>query len=161
MFDFIVKETIMTEIGKCPGNMPLPFESEERTCDVAENPLAPFVHRFETKENKYIYDVNTMKIVRVDPVVWEIIGDFGVLSKEEMFSKYCGQYNIAEISSAYDEIATAQRDRDLFLSNRPQVELTMTEDDIRQKLNNKRKILILLVTEDCNFRCCYCVYSGR
>jgi uncharacterized protein len=140
--------------------MPLSFESEERTCDVAENPLTPFVHRIETRQNKYIYDVNTMKIVRVDPVVWDIIGDFGVLSKEEMLSKYRG-YNMAEISSAYDEIATIRREKELFLSNRPQVELTMTEDGIRQKLNSKRSILALLVTEDCNFRCCYCVYSGR
>ncbi|MCX5635389.1 MAG: 4Fe-4S cluster-binding domain-containing protein [Planctomycetota bacterium] len=151
----------MTEIGKCSGNMPLSSDIEEKTSDVVENPATAFVHRFETRENKYIYDVNTMKIVRVTPVVWEIIGDFGILGKEEIFSKYRGQFSMAEISSACDEIAIAQRDKNLFLSNRPQVELTMTEDDIRQKLNNKRKILILLVTEDCNFRCCYCVYSGQ
>ncbi len=151
----------MTKIGRCPGNMPLSFDIEEKTSDVVENSLTAFVHRFETRQNKYIYDVNTMKIVVVDPVVWDIIGDFGILSKEDIFSRYCGQYDIAEISSAYDEIADARQDKELFLSNRPQVELTMTEDDIRQKLNNNRKILILLVTEDCNFRCRYCVYSGR
>jgi uncharacterized protein len=150
----------MTEIGKCSGNMPLFSGIEKNPSDVVENPAAAFVHRFETGLNKYIYDVNTMKIVRVGSVVWEIIGDFGVLSQEAIFSKYCGKYSITEISAACDEISKVQRDKNLFLPNRPQVELTMTEEDIRQKLNNKRKILILLVTEDCNFRCRYCVYSG-
>ncbi len=150
----------MAEIGKCSGNIPLFSDIEEKSFDIMENPTAAFVHRFETKQNKYIYDVNTMKIVRANPVVWEIIGDFGVLSKEDIFSKYCGKYNIAEISAACDEISKTQQERNLFLAKRPQIELTLTEEEISQRLGSKRRMLILLVTENCNFRCCYCVYSG-
>jgi len=107
----------MAEIGKCSGNIPLFSDIEEKSFDIMENPAAAFVHRFETRQNKYIYDVNTMKIVRADPVVWEIIGDFGVLSKEDIFSKYCGKYSIAEISAACDEISKTQQERNPIYSS--------------------------------------------
>ena len=129
--------------------------------EINGNSDVPFIHKFETEQNKYVYDVNTMHIVGVEPIVWDIISDFGHLSKEDIVSRYSGGYNPDKILSACGEILNARQKKKLFLSNRPEIVFPFTEEDIRQKLADERMILTLNVTEDCNFRCAYCVYSGQ
>ena len=38
--------------------------------------LSPFIHKFQTDRQKYVYDVNTRRIIRVSCIVWDIIDDF-------------------------------------------------------------------------------------
>ena len=120
-----------------------------------------FIYKFETDQNKYVYDINTMQIVRLEQVAWNIISDFGSLSKDEIVCKYAGQYSSEEILSAYNEIANTSRLKGLFSARRPEILFPFTEENLRQKLAKDRKMLLLNVTEDCNFRCLYCVYSGK
>jgi uncharacterized protein len=129
---------------------------------VDKNPSVPFVHRFQTKRFKYVYDVNTSRILEVAPVIWDIIGDFGNLSKSEIIAKHSSEYNVNEVSSAYEVILKMQKKHGLLLANRPK-HITMPYDEagIHKELKSQRKILILGVTEACNFRCLYCVFSGK
>lgn len=127
---------------------------------VYHKPLIPFVHKFQTKANKYLFDVNTNRVLRVDSVTWEIIKEFGMLNKEAIVKKYSWRFNISEISSVYDDIADAQQRRNLFLAKRPLRVMLAEEKQVQEAVENKRQILTLCVTEDCNFRCTYCVYGG-
>jgi uncharacterized protein len=120
----------------------------------------PFVHRFATDEGKYIFDANTMCIVPVDEIVWEIVPDVGVLAQEEVVTKYAGRFAADQIRAAYERVQ-AQQQEGYFLPRWPRVELTLSEEQVREKLHAQRQILILNVTERCNFRCRYCSYDGR
>jgi uncharacterized protein len=121
----------------------------------------PFIHKFQTGKNKYIFDVNTMQIVRVEPVIWDIISDFDESDKSSLLARYRAHYRPDEISSAYEQILKAQQQSGLFLAKYPEILMPFTHEYLRQKMDNERSILLLNVTEDCNFRCSYCVYSGN
>ena len=120
-----------------------------------------FVHKFQTEQNKYIYDVNTMNIVRIDDIIWEIISDYGRDDSSQISLRYSDRYSSEQIESAYEKIAVAQKEKGLFLANRPQILMSFTEEYIQEKLDSERSILHLNVTEDCNFDCSYCIYSGE
>lgn len=122
---------------------------------------APFIHRFRTARERYVYDVNTSRIVRVSPVIWDIIEDHGRLSREHILAKHARSHEASEIRLASEAIAVAQRRDGLFLATRPkQVRALHSKAEIRRILATRRMQLILNVTEACNFRCSYCVYGG-
>lgn len=122
----------------------------------------PFVHKLQTKDKKYIYDVNTSRILQVAPVVWDIIDDFGRMNKDEIVSKYSPIYEINNILLAYNTISKFQQQDGLLLARHPKyIKMPYDEKTIRKILTSQLKILILCITNACNFRCSYCIYSGR
>ncbi|KKK93451.1 hypothetical protein LCGC14_2692740, partial [marine sediment metagenome] len=60
--------------------------------DIPEKSLSPFIHRFQTQRNKYVYDVNTRRIIRVSPVVWDVLEDYGLVSDQEIIVKHSGTH---------------------------------------------------------------------
>jgi len=118
----------------------------------------PFIHKFKTDRNAYVYDVNSGEIIRVDDVVWQIIED-SYCRKDDVISKYTPQYTRDEIARAYDEICTARDSQNLFLDFRPEITMPHSRAAIRDSLNSEREQLILNVTERCNFRCDYCSFT--
>lgn len=120
--------------------------------------LSPFVHRFETPKNKYIFDVNTGRILVTDQVIWEIINDFGILTKNNIIQKYLCCYKTPTICQAYDKIAYMQKHNKLLLPSHPTQIILPNKKNIKEILEQKCRCVILHVTENCNFRCHYCVY---
>jgi sulfatase maturation enzyme AslB (radical SAM superfamily) len=104
--------------------------------------------------------VNTAEIVRVDDVVWQIIGD-SCCSKEDVISKYTPEYKSEEIGRAYDEICTARDSEHLFLNDRPEISMPLDKAAIRDAIDSERGQLLLNVTDRCNFRCDYCPYTRQ
>ena len=128
--------------------------------DVPRTDSAPFVHKFQTNRQKYVYDGNTRRIIRVSPVVWDVIEDFGCKDGRQVIAGHSSRWNGEEITAAMREIAQAQKEQGLFLSNRPRQIRLPGKEMIKKRLDEQREQLILNVTEDCNFRCSYCVYGG-
>ena len=128
--------------------------------DTCKDAKSPFIHKFRTNKNCYIYDVNTMRIIRVDSILWKIITDIGILSKEEILLKYSARYDSEKLSKVLDEIEHSQEKIGLFLNKRPEIVFPLTVENIKEELS-KRTLLTLAVTENCNFNCSYCVYSGK
>ena len=126
---------------------------------IRSNNSVPFVHKVQTDDNKYIYDVNTGEILRVDSIVWDIIDSFGDMSKNEVVAKYKSKYKADKIIVAYDNIVKAQQKDGLLLSKRPEAKLVYDKSYVAQSLQSKRRQLILNVTENCNFRCSYCLFT--
>lgn len=127
----------------------------------SKNEAAPFVHRFKTENENYIYDVNTLRILKVSQVVWDVIEDVGRLTNEQMLDKYCPPYSRDEIQSALTKIDQTRKNEGLLLSNRPNEILPPREEMIKTKLDHHREQLILNVTEKCNFRCSYCLFGDE
>ncbi len=123
--------------------------------------LSPFVHKFQTQKNKYVFDINTGRIVKVDAIIWDIIDDFGKRSKDEIVREFSSRYKTSEICSAYDEIACAREHNKSFLATRPKQIVLPSEEKVRESINHESAWVVLQVTEDCNCRCRYCVYEDR
>jgi len=113
----------------------------------------PFVKIIRTQKSNYAYDVNTGNILRVSPVVAEILENWEHWSKSVHFLR-------GDHQKAFRFIKELQTRDGLFLSDRPQC--------IHPNLSIKNLVtddfsicshIILNVTESCNFNCRYCIYS--
>ena len=121
----------------------------------------PFVYKCSTKSHKYLFDVNTSRMLCVPPAVWDIVEDVGVLALPDLIAKYAATYPASAISEAHDAIL-AIREKGLLSDNRPrEIAVPYEEEEIRDLLATHRESLTLVVTEQCNFRCSYCIYSGE
>ncbi|EPY6469955.1 Cys-rich peptide radical SAM maturase CcpM [Clostridium sporogenes] len=109
----------------------------------------PFVKLFETNKKYYLYDVNRNAILNISEDVYNVIKN--VLNNQtiENINTY---KNLHSIKKLQDEgfLSTNKIDK---------IEHSATEL-ISYYLDNSIKMIILQVTQQCNFRCEYCVYSG-
>ena len=121
----------------------------------------PFIHKFETERQRYVYDVNTDRIIQVSPAVYDIVDDFGVLSVGQMVEKYSVWHTAEEIGNAYQTVELANQDEGLFSNNHPsEILYPLDEQALRCLYDEDVRTLCLGVTEQCNLRCSYCAFSG-
>lgn len=121
----------------------------------------PFIMKFKTDASRYIYDVNTNNILQTDQTVFEIIDDYGSLSNEEIVSKYADRWNRDQVSAALEGIENARKGGFLSSSRPRAMEYSKSLEVIQNSLDSELSQLILEVTQQCNLRCGYCVYSGH
>lgn len=120
---------------------------------------APFVFCFKTENKKYVYDVNTNKVFEVDRVLHDIINEYGTMPLTDLFKKYGSKHTKKEIERAYIEIGEAQKEG-FFSAFRPHKIAYGIE--LKEALRElKCEQLTLNLTENCNMRCSYCIYSGK
>jgi uncharacterized protein len=128
--------------------------------DVPRDEAVPFVHRFETSGGKYVYDANTRRIIRVSPVVWDIVEEYGGQDERRLVERHSSDHGEGQVKAAIACIKQTRDEKGIFLSFRPTEVLLPTGHFVREKLDECREQMILCVTEDCNFRCSYCVFGG-
>ncbi|HUV37394.1 MAG TPA: radical SAM protein [Patescibacteria group bacterium] len=119
----------------------------------------PFVHKIESLAGtKYVYDINTNEIFEVDDVLYDIVEDHD--AAEGKTGGCAAAYSPEAVRRAVEEIQTLQGDG-YFL---PRHEALMSSPICKECIDDERGTqagkLLLNVTEDCNLRCVYCVYSG-
>ena len=99
--------------------------------------MKPFIHLFKTPGNSYyFYDVNTDAICQIAEHEYNLLCDRQNASEELYKVGLLSEKRISQI-------------RNPFISY------------IDEILNSKLNALILQVTQKCNLRCEYCVYSGK
>jgi uncharacterized protein len=152
----------MSETDQCGRHRALPPLPEEDASSVPDEvETRPFVHRFRTQNNYYIYDVNSMDVLRVDPPVWEIMPDFGLLGPAEILAKYATKHDASRLREALNEVGHAREAKGRFLSQRPEMVFPLTAAELEERAAHQRHLLTLTVTENCNCRCVYCGNSGK
>ena len=102
-----------------------------------------FIHCFSTNNNYYVYDVNTNSILRINKEIYIKLNEH------------------TDIETLLDENIVYMREQGFLRGNNPliKIEHPLT-DTLKSQLENNVELLILQVTQNCNFRCGYCVYSG-
>lgn len=121
----------------------------------------PFIHKFKTNKFHYIYDVNTNQIIRVDNCIYDIIDYYKILPAQYIIQKFKSKYSSQKIKKALTNIEKSHRKLKVFSDFRPQkMAYPKSKKSIIKKLKTGITQLILNVTESCNMRCKYCVYSG-
>ena len=128
---------------------------------MTSNSKRPFIKRFKTHWGYYVYDINTNRVLTVDGVVYEILGDYGYLPLDEIRQKYTPKYGGSCVEHALDEIEDARNNENLFLSDRPQaLSLGLTPVEFQRAYKTQLHQMILDITEFCNLRCHYCSREG-
>lgn len=108
----------------------------------------PFIHLFKTPLGYYFFDVNTNCIIRVKEKVYNIL-----------FKRQEGTLKNSEIDIETKDIIKGLIDKKFLSSNKPkEIEHPQTRY-LDYQLNNKMKKITLQLTQNCNFRCSYCIYS--
>lgn len=121
----------------------------------------PFIKKFKTDCNYYIYDVNTNEILKVDDIIYNIIPE----SEQDAHTckeKISTSIKSKDIERAISEIEEFKK-KGYFSENRPLIKMfynNKNEKELINQLNSNVQQLTLNATEDCNLRCRYCVYSG-
>jgi Arylsulfatase regulator (Fe-S oxidoreductase) len=125
------------------------------------NNLKLNAYRFSSKNgNEYIFDNIMGMVIPCSDSIFYIISNYYNFSKDQvidtLFSKF--EYNFKKSENYYNYIDSLIK-RGLFY----QAETKLTYQEINNEQFDKASVsqLILIVTEDCNMRCKYCIYSDN
>ncbi len=107
----------------------------------------PFIHLFKTPGGYYIYDVNTNAIIETQKSTYNYL--------------YAQQKSLKNsINDENDTLIKSIKEKG-FLSSKKVKEMLHPENELlKYILSNKVRMITLQVTQQCNLKCEYCVYSG-
>ena len=109
----------------------------------------------------YVYDTSTNDLLKIDQTVYRILDDALRYDSETIKRKYQGKLSQEEISSAIRFINRA-KERGLFQPFwRKDFFGYYDDESIKKAISKNLRHLSLNLTERCNLRCTYCVYSGQ
>lgn len=119
---------------------------------------------FNVDDKYYIYDCLTNHILKVERIILDLIDSTFELSEEEIIREFENRFSKNEIKKALLYISDAQKKNGLF-SNFKIKKMSIsagqnTLEKVINKLSNELLQIVFNVTENCNYRCQYCVYSG-
>lgn len=115
--------------------------------------ITPNIHLFRTREAGYLYDVNRNTILRIKKSVYDIINNIMInnIAMNEIIESQKEEYNdIVDLIN-----------KGFLSSNKPTKIRHPMDETLVYSLSNKLWLMILQVTQQCNLRCKYCVYSGN
>jgi uncharacterized protein len=119
--------------------------------------------KFQTKDNHYIYDTYSNEILQVAKCTWDIIDDYleNPENKIEIFDKHIkkNNYTREEILEAIKDIEEGRDNGYLQPCNIKKMQFYDSHKQMIEDIKYKIKSLGLEVTQNCNFRCKYCVYG--
>lgn len=119
------------------------------------------IHKFIQGSDYYVVDVNSGAVHLIDELVFDLLDDEGLKSKDILIEKYRDKYDINDIGEAYLEISELVNEGMLYSKD--------VYEDIAINMANTPtyiKALCLNVSHDCNLRCKYCFadegdYKGK
>lgn len=105
---------------------------------------------FSTSNSKYFYDTKTEKVFRCEPIQYNILND--ILNGVEVHGKY--------LDEEIEEVKTIVENSKI-LSNEKELQFY---DGYKELIKHSTEMIIQVVfelTENCNFRCKYCIYNEQ
>ena len=109
------------------------------------------IHKFKQGENYFVLDVNTGAVHIVDELVYDLVDDNSLRTKEELIAEFGEKHGADVISEAYDEIKTLV-DEGILYSEDQYEEIAHSSMDDRDYI----KAVCLNIIHGCNLRCKYC-----
>jgi uncharacterized protein len=104
-----------------------------------------FIKEIRTRNNLFIYDVNTNAIFELGSKIYDLV------KNNELNSKKIN----AKTKKLIDEYGVLKSKR------LKKIKFRYKDNDIKKYLSNNLSYMLLNITEDCNLRCKYCIYSGN
>ena len=122
----------------------------------------PFLHFFRTPSGqRYVYDVNRNVFFETDEITDAVLQSWrSGIRDSALPEKLQADFPKAALKSSLHTVRLWAK-KGYLSSHRPQrFRFPLTEPEIRDQLNGHIQQVILCITENCNLRCRYCVYSG-
>lgn len=108
----------------------------------------PFIHLFESENCFYMYDVNTDKILNIPEEVYRYLKENRKFMIENIENESIRTYIEYLVEQGFLKSTHVE------VSEHPESKY------LRCYLENRMSSIVLQVTQNCNLRCEYCVYSG-
>ncbi len=109
----------------------------------------------------YVYDTTTNDLLKIDEPVYGILDDALKSDSDTINKKYQGNLSREELTSAIRFIHRA-KERGFFQPFRRKDFFNYYDDgSIIKAISGNMRHLVLNITDQCNLRCTYCLYSGR
>lgn len=109
------------------------------------------IHKFKQGNDYFVLDVNSGAVHVIDELVYDILDDERLESKEEVVSRLQEKYASKDIEEAYDEIKELADEEILYSGDRYE-EIAHSSMDDRDYI----KAICLNIIHGCNLRCKYC-----
>ncbi|MDY3828086.1 MAG: thioether cross-link-forming SCIFF peptide maturase [Clostridium sp.] len=109
------------------------------------------IHKFKQGENYFVLDVNSGAVHIIDELVYDILDDEKIKSKEEVLSELKGKYKEEDIIEAYNELKELEEEGALYSPDAYE-EIANSSMDDRDYI----KAICLNIIHGCNLRCKYC-----
>jgi len=109
------------------------------------------IHKIVQNGEYYILDVNTGAVHIVDELVYDLLEEDRLKTKEELVNEFKDKYSVQDINEVYDEIVELKKEGFLYTED--------SYEEIALKSQNSEdyiKAVCLNITHDCNLRCKYC-----
>jgi uncharacterized protein len=127
----------------------------------SDNPK-PFIKKFKTSSCNYIYDVHSNALIRVTPLIYDVIDEIAENNAERVVEKFKHKYEPNDIIESFNSIKNAQKEHNYFSFRRPEIFSGFrSEHDVKYMLDSGLSQLILELSTHCNQNCKYCSVSGR
>lgn len=122
----------------------------------------PFIHKFTNKKReKYIYCVNTNRIMKVSEIVYSLIEYFRRYRSRYVYFILKKKYPIEIIEMALNQLKQINKESGFASENRPrELKLKTDKDEYHYRLYNELNSITLNVTNNCNMKCTYCIYGN-
>ena len=122
----------------------------------------PSVVVFNTNNSRYVYDIHSNLFFRASDTFLDVLESYKSLAKKELFPRLRAKYSIMDISCSYNLITSLIHNYQCFYNGGTTrfSQLGLDKPMFRRELANIKQ-LIIEITQKCNFRCRYCVYSGN
>ncbi|GAA0780702.1 thioether cross-link-forming SCIFF peptide maturase [Hathewaya limosa] len=109
------------------------------------------IHKFNQGNDYFVIDINSGSLHQVDELVYDLLDDEKIKSKDELINEYKEKYSKEEIEEAYEEIEELIKEEYLYTKDLYENIAIQT-----QKSPSFIKALCLNIIHDCNLRCKYC-----
>lgn len=135
-------------------------ESHIRSLHQYFEPEKPLAKLFRTRSAGYLYDTGTNNIFQCREHVFELLNLLLTHETGEAVRAYTRRYGEEQFIDAAGEIIETIRDKNLLkINRRSRLRFADYLRDLESQLNASIQSVQLEVTEECNLRCRYCVYS--
>lgn len=123
--------------------------------------LMRLIHKFRTDKKFYLYNACTNHIVEVGKLIYDLVDLYGVISNKELVRRFSSIYEESMLEAAIKELGEQEKPEGLLYTDVPRrCSHFASSDEIKRQINSSLQQITLGVTEECNLRCKYCIYTG-
>ena len=116
----------------------------------------PNIHLFEVYERKFLYDIDTNAIIELPKEVYDSLADLLVCKNETEL-----KFRLSDLDDAISRNIAFLENQGLLHPVNKNLKIEHIETGVLQEIyNGNLSMMTLQVTQNCNLRCKYCVYSG-
>jgi len=121
----------------------------------------PLLKRIRTQDNIYIYSGKTGRIFLITEAMSDTLEFYGRRSRQEIIWELCKRHTSSALEEGLDIIDDLNQRYGLFSLGVLETRIKqMSEEQAATELSQGIPTICLELTEACNMRCKYCIYSG-